>query len=109
MVERVRRGQAAVYGNRLSVDVARLIGGEEQSRIGNFDRGSTALHRVQVADLVLLEGDPLEDIWAISRIAGVFANGRYFDRAALDQLLIESSREWPRVRELERRATKRGK
>ena len=47
----------------------------------------------KVADLVLLERDPLEDIWAISRIAGVFANGRYFDRAALDYLLIESSRE----------------
>ena len=41
----------------------------------------------QRADLVLLDGNPLEDIGAIRRIHAVVANGRLFDRAALDALL----------------------
>lgn len=56
----------------------------------------------KVADLVLLEGDPLEDIWNVSKIAGVMANGRYFDRAALDRLLTEATAEWHAAKELER-------
>jgi len=41
----------------------------------------------QRADLVLRDGNPLEDIGAIRRIHAVVANGRLFDRAALDALL----------------------
>jgi len=41
----------------------------------------------QRADLVLLDGNPLEDIGAIRRIHAVVANGRLFDSAALDALL----------------------
>ena len=41
----------------------------------------------KLADLVLLTADPLADIRNTVRIAGVVANGRYFDRAALDTLL----------------------
>ncbi|NBB85658.1 MAG: amidohydrolase family protein [Bacteroidetes bacterium] len=40
-----------------------------------------------VADLVLLSGDPLEDIRNTRRIEAVVARGRYFDRAALGELL----------------------
>jgi imidazolonepropionase-like amidohydrolase len=40
-----------------------------------------------IADLVLLHGNPLEDIRQTERIAGVVLNGRYFDRAALDRLM----------------------
>ncbi|MFL6858562.1 MAG: amidohydrolase family protein [Allosphingosinicella sp.] len=39
------------------------------------------------ADLVLLEGDPLQNIGNVRRIAGVFSNGRYFDRPALDRMM----------------------
>jgi hypothetical protein len=41
----------------------------------------------KLADLVLLDADPLEDITNTTTIRAVFANGRYYDRAALDQLL----------------------
>lgn len=40
-----------------------------------------------VADLVLLEANPLEDIENVRRLSGVVLNGRYFDRAALDDLI----------------------
>ncbi len=50
----------------------------------------------KVADLVLVDGDPLEDIWNVSQLRAVVANGRYFDRAALDRLLVEAGEEWTR-------------
>ena len=43
----------------------------------------------KLADLVLLAGDPLQDITNIAAIRAVVANGRYFDRAALDSLLAD--------------------
>jgi imidazolonepropionase-like amidohydrolase len=43
----------------------------------------------KLADLVLLDADPLTDITNTTAIRGVVANGRYFDRAALDQLLAD--------------------
>ena len=44
----------------------------------------------KLADLVLLEANPLEDIQNTQKIAGVVLNGRYLDRAALDALLEEA-------------------
>jgi imidazolonepropionase-like amidohydrolase len=46
----------------------------------------------QIADLVLLEADPLEDIRNARRISGVVANGRYLDRLTLDALLATAER-----------------
>jgi imidazolonepropionase-like amidohydrolase len=46
----------------------------------------------KLADLVLLDGNPLVDIRNTGRIAGVVANGRYLDRPALDLLLAEAQR-----------------
>jgi Amidohydrolase family len=43
----------------------------------------------QKADLVLLDANPLQDIRATRRIHAVIANGRLFDRAALDELKRE--------------------
>lgn len=43
------------------------------------------------ADLLLLDANPLEDINAITTIRGVMVQGRWLDRAALDELL-ESAR-----------------
>lgn len=40
----------------------------------------------KLADLVLLDANPLADIHNIMKIRGVIANGRYFDRATLDQM-----------------------
>jgi imidazolonepropionase-like amidohydrolase len=41
----------------------------------------------KVADGVLLDANPLADIHNTQRIRAVVANGRYFDRAALDTLI----------------------
>ena len=40
----------------------------------------------KLADLVLLDGDPLTDITNVLKLWGVVANGRYFDHATLVQL-----------------------
>lgn len=47
----------------------------------------------KIADLVLLEADPLADIRNTSRIAAVVQGGRLLDRAALDLLLEEALRD----------------
>jgi hypothetical protein len=56
-------------------------------------RATDSLGTVEVgklADLVLLDADPLADVWHTTRIRAVVANGRYFDRAALDRLLVQA-------------------
>jgi imidazolonepropionase-like amidohydrolase len=40
----------------------------------------------KLADLILLDGNPLADIRNLMALRAVVANGRYFDRAALDAL-----------------------
>jgi imidazolonepropionase-like amidohydrolase len=42
------------------------------------------------ADLLLVDGDPLKDLGVLRRPAGVMANGRWFDRAALDEMLRQA-------------------
>lgn len=46
----------------------------------------------KVADLVLLQANPLEDVRNAREVAGVVANGRYLDSAALDAMLEASRR-----------------
>ena len=46
----------------------------------------------KVADLVLLEANPLEDIDHVRQIRAVMLRGRYFDRDALDGMLEEAKR-----------------
>ena len=43
----------------------------------------------KLADLVLLDADPLADITNTATIRAVIANGRYYDRAALDRVLAD--------------------
>jgi imidazolonepropionase-like amidohydrolase len=45
-----------------------------------------------VADLVLIDGDPLADIRNARRISAVVANGRYLDRPTLDAMLATAER-----------------
>lgn len=45
------------------------------------------IEKGRVADLVLLEADPLEAIANTQKIAGVVVAGKYFDRPALDEML----------------------
>lgn len=46
----------------------------------------------KLADLVLLRNNPLEDIDHVRDIEAVILGGRYFDRAALDGMLLSVSR-----------------
>jgi len=57
-----------------------------ESTFGSIEPGKTA-------DLVLLRANPLDDIHNTQKISAVIANGRLFDRAALDQILkqVEAS------------------
>ena len=44
----------------------------------------------KVADILLLDSNPLENISATRQIHGVLLKGRWFDRASLDRLLAEA-------------------
>ena len=46
----------------------------------------------KIADLVLLDANPLEDIRSTEQIHAVIVNGKLLDRAALDRLLAEGER-----------------
>jgi amidohydrolase family protein len=61
-----------------TLDAAEFMGKEN-------DFGSVA--RGKMADLVLLDTDPLRDIHNTTRISEVFLGGKEFDRAALDAML----------------------
>lgn len=51
-----------------------------ENELGTIEKG-------KLADMVLLDANPLEDIRNTQKIAGVIANGRYFSRGDLDKLL----------------------
>ena len=53
---------------------------EQETEIGAVQAGF-------VADMVILEADPLEDIRNTTAIRAVVRGGRLFDRAALDAML----------------------
>jgi hypothetical protein len=79
LAELVHAGLAPADALRsATIDAARFSG---QAR----DHGSIEVGKV--ADMVLLDADPLVDIRNTGKIAGLFFNGQYLDRAALDQLL----------------------
>jgi imidazolonepropionase-like amidohydrolase len=52
-----------------------------QNEIGSITPG-------KLADLVLVDANPLRDIRNLRKISGVVANGRFYDRKDLDRLLV---------------------
>lgn len=56
-----------------------------------FQDGSGVVAVGSPADLVLLEGNPLEDVRQTRRIVGVVSRGRWLDRGALQRLLSASN------------------
>ena len=67
-----------------TIDAARFSGVAD--KYGSIDTG-------KAADMILLDANPLEDIRNTQRIAGLFFNGRFFDRQALDRLLAYAQRQ----------------
>ncbi len=55
-----------------------------------LDQTLGTIEQGKIADLVLLDASPLLDIRNTQRINAVVANGRFFDRKALDKLLGEA-------------------
>ena len=79
LAELVRAGLSPADALRsATLDAARFAGQDRE--YGSIEAG-------KVADLVLLNADPLADIRNTGDIAGLFFNGQYLDRAALDELL----------------------
>ncbi len=64
-----------------TINPARYLGRESTS--GTVEAG-------RQANLVLLDANPLEDIANVRRIHAVIIAGRFFDRSALDQLLMRA-------------------
>jgi ketosteroid isomerase-like protein len=62
---------------------ARFMG--ETDKFGSVTRG-------KIADLVLLDADPLQDIHNTTKISEVFLDGKEYDRAALDQILASAEK-----------------
>ena len=65
-----------------TLDAAEFLG--RTSDFGTVEAG-------KMADLILLEANPLTDVRNTQRIYGVLLQGRHFDRSALDQLLAKAS------------------
>jgi len=61
-----------------TLNPAKFLGMDD--RLGTIEKG-------KLADMVLLDANPLDDIGNTEKIAGVVVNGRYLSREALDKML----------------------
>ena len=63
-----------------TINPAKFFG--KETELGTIEKG-------KLADLILLEADPLADISNTKKINAVVLNGRLFDRNGLGKMLIE--------------------
>lgn len=59
--------------------------------MGKFEK-SGSIDIGKVADLVILDENPLNDINAVNKTFGVFTKGQYFDKKALNEMLNEAAK-----------------
>ncbi len=82
LAELVRAGFKPTEALRAAtLGAAEFLG--RQRELGTVEKG-------KIADLVLLDANPLDDIGNTLRISAVIRAGKYMDRAALDKLLAEA-------------------
>ena len=72
-----------------TINPAKYLGREKE--LGTIEKG-------KLADLILLDADPLAEIRNTTRINAVVVDGRLLDRRALDRLLIEVKREFQKLK-----------
>ena len=60
--------------------------------MGKFEK-SGSIEIGKVADLVILDENTFTCINAVSKTAGVFTKGKYFDKLALNQMLDDAAKE----------------
>jgi len=65
-----------------TINGARFL--KQSDKMGTIDAG-------KMADLVLLEQNPLLDIRAVRNVIGVYTKSTYYNRAALNQLLVNAN------------------
>ena len=70
----------------------------EATKFIGWDQSMGTLKRGMLADLVLLDADPLADIANVRKISGVAVRGKYLDRARLNSLLGAKGRKPARKR-----------
>ena len=63
-----------------TINAAKFFGSETE--FGTVEKG-------KLADLILLDADPLADISNTKKIVAVVLNGRLFERTALEKVLLE--------------------
>jgi imidazolonepropionase-like amidohydrolase len=83
-------------GSGLSSHAALQAATRNAARAFRLDKELGTIEPGKLADMVLLDGDPLVDIANVRRVRAVTANGHYLDRAALDTLLAAAERPVPR-------------
>jgi len=90
LAELVRAGLAPMDALRSATIDAALFSGKAPD-YGSIEAG-------KVADMILLDANPLTDIRNTEKIAGLFFNGQYLDRGALDELLAFAEQQAGSVR-----------
>ena len=61
------------------------------ARFFETDKEMGAIEKGKLADMVLLDGDPLDDIRNVRKVQGVFTHGRFYARKDLDAILEASA------------------
>lgn len=59
----------------------------------HMEETTGSIDRNKAADIVLIEGNPVDNIGNAQRVAAVIIGGRFYDRAALNRMLAEAAEE----------------